>query len=482
MRPFFSPTSRGVTYRVTRLTAAIALAVLASGCSQIPNYQAPQVPLPATLTLAPAQQTLSLDEQAWWQALVDETLADLLAQALTHNYELAVIDQRLVQAQAAITRGRADSLPRLDGQATIGRQQTADNAFPTNQGAEFDRFSLEGLIRYEVDLWGRVRANQQSLAAQFESLQADRQAARLGLLAGVAQHYIDLLALNDMITIAQNTVISGEQNLQLRQRQFELGRLTPLAVQQAEVELSRVQVALIGLEQQRDQQYLALSLLVGDHPVQQLARLKQQNANTARFIDKQLPALNLELDAERLLQRPDVMAAEQRLIAANADIGQARARLLPSLTLHGLLGLSSTELTSLFDSDALQWQVSAGLLAPIFNAGSLRAQVQIAEAEQQIRLLDYQQTLRVAFSETLTALSIEQRTQAQLLAQQRQLNALRNSLDLAQQRFDAGYSSYLDVLDAQRALFDAEIAMVNSQRNQLNARIGLYKALASTTP
>ncbi|SFR55017.1 efflux transporter outer membrane subunit [Thiomicrospira sp. ALE5] len=477
MRAIFSKTSR-----MTRLASAIALASLATGCSQIPSYQAPEVPLPETVTLAQFQQSLSLDEQAWWQALVDESLADLLNQALAHNYDLAVIDQRLVQAQAAITRGRADSLPRLDAQAGIGRQQTSDNAFPTNQGAEFDRFTLEGLISYEVDLWGRVRANQQGLAAQFESLQADRQAARLSLMAGVAQHYIDLLALNEMVAIAQNTVGSREQNLHLRQRQFELGRLTPLAVQQAEVELSRVQVELIGLKQQRDRHYLALSLLVGDNPVQQLARLNQQTDHATRFIDHTLPALNLDLDAERLLQRPDVMAAEQRLIAANADIGQARARLFPSLKLNGLLGLSSTELTNLFDSDALQWQVSAGLLAPIFNAGSLRAQVQIAEAEQRIRLLDYQQTLRIAFTETLDALSIEQRTQAQLVAQQRQLNALRNSLDLAQKRFDAGYSSYLEVLDAQRALFDAEIAMVNSQRNQLNARIGLYKALASTPP
>jgi multidrug efflux system outer membrane protein len=372
-------------------------------------------------------------------------------------------------------------LPNVNAQLGAGRQQTSDHAFPTQQ-AEFNSFTLDGLVSYEVDLWGRVRANQLGLSARFDSLQADRLAARLSLTAAVAQHYIDLLALNEMIAIAQATVTSREQNLHLRQRQFELGRLTPLAVQQAEVELSRVQVELIALEQQRDRHYLALSVLVGDTPVQQLQRIQPDQDQQSRFIDHRLPALTTDLHSERLLARPDVVAAEQRLIAANADIGQARARLFPSLQLNALLGVSSSELNNLFDSDALQWQVNAGLLAPIFNAGALRANVEIAEAEQRIRLLDYQQTLRVAFSETLEALSIVSRTQAQLDAQQRQLNALRNSLDLAHKRFDAGYSSYLEVLDAQRALFDAEIALVNSQRNQLNARIGLYKALASSEP
>ncbi|UQB42883.1 efflux transporter outer membrane subunit [Thiomicrospira microaerophila] len=481
MSLFFSKTSCvtcRTTSRMTSLTAAIALAALATGCSQIPNYQAPQNDLPQHLTFA---ENLKLDnplnDQAWWQSFADQQLTKWLEQALANNHDLAVLDQRLVQAQAVLTRGQADRLPNVIGQAGLGRQQTSDNAFPTNQGTTFNSFNLDGLVSYEVDLWGRVRAQQQGLVARYQALASDRQAAQLSLTSAVAQHYFSLQALDEMVLIAQNTVVSRQENLQLRQRQFELGRLTPLAVQQAEVELSRVEVELIRLQAEQDQQRNALSVLLGHKPTQQLAMAQSHPESNTRFIDLTLPPLQLDWDSQRLLQRPDVIAAEQRLQAANADIGQARAALFPSVQLNALFGINSVDLNSLFDSDALQWRVNAGLTAPIFNGGALRAQVQITEAEQQIILLDYQQTLRQAFAETLNAISQLNRADAQLAAQQRQLDALRKTLDLAQKRFDAGYSSYLEVLDAQRALFDAEIAMVRTQRDLRLARIALYKAL-----
>lgn len=478
MRPFFNPTSR-LTSRLTLLAAAIALA---TGCSQIPSYQAPHNDLPQHLTQA---ENLKLDnklnDQAWWQSFADQQLTEWLEKALANNHDLAVLDQRLVQAQAALTRGQADRLPNVIGQADLGRQQTSDNAFPTNQGQTFNRFNLDGLVSYEVDLWGRVRAQQQGLVARYQALASDRQTAQLSLTITVAQHYFNLRSLDEMILIAQNTVVSRQENLQLRQRQFELGRLTPLAVQQAQVELSRVEVELISLEAQRDQQSYALSVLLGLNPAQQQAMTQVEDKSRIRFIDLTLPPLQFDWDSQRLLQRPDVVAAEQRLQAANADIGKARAALFPSLKLNALLGLSSVDLNSLFSSNALQWQVNAGLTAPIFNAGALRAQVQITEAEQQIVLLNYQQTLRQAFAETLDAISRLNHTDAQLAAKQRQLDALRKTLDLAQKRFDAGYSSYLEVLDAQRTLFDAEIAMVRTQRDLRLARIALYKALGGVT-
>ncbi|WFE68925.1 efflux transporter outer membrane subunit [Thiomicrospira sp. R3] len=467
----------------TRLTLLAATLALITGCSQLPSYQSPEVNLPdnlsefSELSLLSADTQMDTSEQAWWESFADERLSTLLNHALIHNRDMAVLEQRLFQARAALTQGRAERLPRVTGQAGIGRQQTSDNSFPQNQGSQFNSFTLDGLVSYELDLWGRVRANQQRLEAQYQALEADRQTARLSLSAAVAHHYFNLRALDEMVLIAQNTVVSRQENLQLRQRKFEHGRLTPLAVQQAEVELSRAEVELISLEQQRDNQRHALSLLVGHTPVQQMHMAHSDTPHPKRYIDLPIPPLNSEIESERLLQRPDIQAAEQRLIAANAEIGMARAALFPSIRLNALLGLGSAELNGLFDSDALQWRVNAGLTAPIFNASALRAQVQISEAEQQIKLLDYQHTLRQAFSETLDALSLHERSTAQLAAQQRQLNALRNTLDLAQKRFDAGYSSYLEVLDAQRALFDAEIAMVHTQRNLRHARIAIYKAL-----
>lgn len=462
----------------TRKLLALSLMLGLAGCSQMPSYEKPQTDLPQTI--GDIQQAPGLvipeTEQAWWLQFDDTNLQVLLDKALERNADFNIAQQRLFQARAALTQGRAERLPSLQVQGGLGRQQTSDNAFPQGQGAEFDSYNLDGLISYEVDFWGRVRSNQVRLNAEYEAMQSDMQALRLSLTSAVATSYFNLRALDQMVEIALNTVSSRQQNLQLRQRQYELGRLTQLAVQQAEVELTRVEIELINLEQQRDVQRHALSLLVGDTPAQ-MVKASQAEAGNGGFTETDIPALHSDLASELLMRRPDIQAAEQRLIAANANIGVARAALFPKLSLNGLIGVNSDSLDNLFDGDSSRWQVQAGLTAPIFNAGSLRAQVQISEAEQQIMLNQYQQTLRQAFAEALDALNLHKRSERQLDIQERQVVALRSTLDLAQKRFDSGYSSYLEVLDAQRTLFDAEVAMVTTKRNYLNASIELYKAL-----
>lgn len=464
------------TLRLSLLASAMTLVL--SGCSQMPTYEKPETDLPQRIGESASAPGLVVPdtEQAWWSAFNDPMLTELINHTLAHNSQFAIAQHRLFQARAALTQGRADAYPAVNAQGGVMRQQTSDMAFPQGQGAEFDNFSLGGLISYEVDLWGRVRANQLRLDAQYQAMQADSEALRLSLSAQIATHYFSLRALDQMVQIAKNTVVSRQENRQLRQRQYELGRVTPLAVQQAEVELSRVEIQLISLEQQRDTQRQALSVLAGYTPKQMIE--KSQAADSPHgFNHTVIPGLPQDLSSEWLVRRPDILAAEQRLIAANANIGVARAALFPKLSLNGLIGVSSENLSDLFDGDAVQWQAQAGLTAPIFNAGALRAQVQISEAEQQIMLAQYQQTLRQAFAEALNALSMQQRSTAQLKAQERQIQALRQTLDLAQKRFDSGYSSYLEVLDAQRALFDAEVSLVTTQRNVLNASIELYKAL-----
>lgn len=464
--------------RSTQKILPLSLMLVLAGCSQMPSYEKPQTDLPQTIGEIQQEPGLVIPEteQAWWLQFNDPTLQALLDKALTHNADFNNAQQRLFQARAALTQGRAERWPSLQLQGGLANQQTSDNAFPQGQGAEFESYNLDGLISYEVDLWGRVRSNQLRLSAEYEAMQADTQALRLSLSAAVATNYFNLRALDQMVSIARNTVSSRQENLQLRQRQYELGRLTQLAVQQAEVELTRVEIELINLEQQRDVQRHALSLLVGDSPAE-MVKSSQAKAGNGGFIDTELPALYSDLTSDLLMRRPDIQAAEQRLIAANANIGVARAALFPKLSLNGLIGVNSDSIDTLFDGDSTRWQAQAGLTAPIFNAGSLRAQVQISEAEQQIMLNQYQQTLRQAFAEALDALNMHQRSARQLEVQQRQVVALRSTLDLAQKRFDSGYSSYLEVLDAQRTLFDAEVAMVTTKRNYLNASIELYKAL-----
>lgn len=457
---------------------SLAIGLVLAGCSQVPTYEQPKTDLPQTLgqTHQAPGLVLAANEKDWWAQFANAELQDLLNQALANNADFAIAQQRLYQARSALTQGRAGLLPNVSVEAGVSNQETSNLSFPAGQGAEFDNVNLSGLISYEVDLWGRVRANRDRLSAEYKAMQADQVALRLSLSSAVAQNYFNLRALDQMVEIASNTVISRKETLQLRQRQYELGRLTQLAVQQAEVELSRVDIQLINLQQRRDAQRHALSVLIGETPQQMLARSQAQAAD-AMFEHYSLPILPAELNSELLMRRPDIQAAEQRLIAANANIGVARAALFPKLSLNGMLGFSSESFDNLFESDAAQSRVQAGLSAPIFNAGALRAQVKISEAQQQITLQQYQQTLRQAFAETLDALSMQQRSQQQLDAQLRQVSALRLTLDLAQKRFDSGYSSYLEVLDAQRALFDAEVSMVNTKLNHLNANIQLYKAI-----
>lgn len=463
--------------RFPRLTLLAAAITLAAGCSQVPSYQTPETETPESVGQTQASQLgVPANEQAWWAQFNDPHLAELLQNAINNNSDFVIAEQRLFQARAILTQGRAERWPSINLQAGAARIQSSDFSHPVGTGSEFNDYSLGGLISYEVDLWGRVSAKHKSLIAQYQAMESEREALRLSVGAAIAQAYFSLRASDQMVQIAKNTVISRKENLQLRQRQYELGRLTQLAVQQAEVELSRVEIQLINLQQRRDSQRQVLSLLIGETPTQMVERSRSEDADP-NFVKARLPALPNELASDLLMRRPDIQAAEQRLIAANADIGVARAALFPKLALNGLLGVSSASFDDLFESDAVQWKVEAGLTAPIFNAGALRAQVQVTEAEQQISLENYQLTIRKAFAETLDALSLQQRSADQLAAQHRQVIALRKTLDLAQKRFDSGYSSYLEVLDAQRSLFDAEVAMVETKLNSISANIQLYKAI-----
>ncbi|MDY0136906.1 MAG: efflux transporter outer membrane subunit [Thiomicrospira sp.] len=454
----------------------VALLIGLTGCSQIPTYEKPLVDLPTTLgsTGVSAGLQMPTTEQQWWAQFNDPALTQWLDAALQNNADFAIADQRLRQAQAALTQGRADQRPRLDGQADAGRQQTSDVAVPIGQRQTYNQFNLGALLSYEIDLWGRVSANVQSLEAQQQAQRLNRENLRLSLMTNVAQSYFNLRTLDQMVDLAQQTVVSRQETLNLRQRQYELGSITQLTVQQAQVELSRVEIQHLRLLQQRDLQRTALSLLAGQSPAQILAYNQAQAAEVQAY---PMPVLPPSIDSSLLMRRPDIQAAEQQLIAANANIGVARAALFPRLSLNGFIGLGSEALNDLFSQDAVKWQAQAGLTAPIFNRGSLQAQVDISEAEQQIKLQEYQQTLRQAFGEALDALTQQHRAQQQLDAQQRQVDALRETLRLAQTRFDSGYSSYLEVLDAQRSLFDAELALVETELSHLSAGIKLYKAI-----
>jgi multidrug efflux system outer membrane protein len=469
---------------------SVVLSVALSGCSQIPTYQSPITQLPADWKVVnqttPTQPTLN--EAQWWHTLSgDAQLYALIEEARTHNADAQLAKIRLRQAHALLQQSQAARLPQLNGTLGVGRTQSSDESYPEGQGATFGNFSLGALLSYELDVWGKVDASAQSAQANVNASQADEKAVMLSVSAAVAKAYLNLRALNQNLLLAQQTIQSRTETLKLRQTQLDYGSVTPLTVYQAQAELAAVDIALHQLTEQRNLQWNALGVLVGRSP-QALVNTPLNNAlqsskdsqNLVQTQDGQrldLQPIPMGLPSELLQRRPDILAAEQRLIAANANIGVARASLYPSISLTGFLGLKSESLSNLLNSNASAWNASADMTAPIFDGGQRQAQVAISQAQQQAQLVDYQQTVRNAFKEVLDALVQIEGSQHQLAAQHRQVEALKQTLVLAQTRFDGGYSSYLEVLDAQRSLFSAELTWVTMQLNSTVARVNLYKAL-----
>ena len=463
------------------LLSSLIPALILSGCSQVPTYEKPPTELPTEQVWQKVKPTtlitLAADEKTWWQALTgDSTLQALIGEALNHNSDIALAKLNLQQSQLILKQSTSAQFPEVSATSGLARTQSSDEAYPMGKGATFNDFSLAGLLSYELDLWGRVDALNQQAQANFKATQADQKTVQLSVTSAVAQAYLNLMAFNQNVKIAENTVQSRTEALELRQTQLEYGRVTPLSVYQAESELASVQIALHQKQEQRDLQLHALAVLVGKSP-KALTEMADQNLSTQALVKyDSLPIANA-MPSNLLERRPDILAMEQRLIAANANIGVAKAALFPSISLTGLLGFQSEALSRLFNEDSVTWRAGAAINAPIFDYGKRQSQVKISEAQQQAMAITYQQTIRTAFKEVLDALTQLEASAQQLDAQKRQVVALNQILNLSQKRFDAGYSSYLEVLDAQRNLFSAELAQVSMKLNHSIALVNLYKAL-----
>jgi len=461
--------------------SALIPVLLMTGCSQIPTYEKPKTELPdqANWKKLPPKVDMQLgqSEQAWWKQLSgDDRLNSLIDEALEHNSDINIAKLNLQQARSVLTQNKAAQYPELSASGTLGRTKNTLNQYPVDSEYTYGTFSLGALLSYEIDLWGKNDALEKQAQANLQATEADQKAVKLSVTAAVAQSYLNLMALNQNVKLAQDTVDSRKETLELRQTQLKYGSVTPLNVHQAESELASVEIALQLQQQQRDLQLHALSVLVGQSP-KALTKMIASGLQTKDLNSLNSLPLPKGLPSELLERRPDIQAAEQRLIAANANIGAAKAALYPSISLTGLFGFSSEALNQLFSDDSIGWTTSAAIDAPIFDYGKRQSQVQIAEAQKQALVIQYHQTIRTAFKEVLDSLTNLQGSAKQLASQDRQVDALEKILDLSQKRFDAGYSSYLEVLDAQRNLFSAQLNRVDLKLNHAKALVNLYKAL-----
>jgi multidrug efflux system outer membrane protein len=427
----------------------------------------------ASDTNAPAGAN-SFADLGWWETFNDPQLTAYLAEALTNNWDIKIIAARVLQAEAAARITRSQFFPTVNAGGDLVTSRASEKG-PTpippgmNPRQEYGDVFLS-MPAYELDLWGRIRrANEAARAQLLATVEAER-TVRVTLVTGVAAAYLELLELDLELEIARRTYVARTNSLELT-RSRETGGVASLQdVYQAQILVSTAEASIADTHRRIEQQENLLSILLGRNPgdIQRGAPLVSQTLRAD--IPPGLPSSLLE-------RRPDLRAAEQQLVAANADIGQARAAFYPQVTLTGFAGFQSVALSDLFTGAAKTWQFGPAVTLPLFTGGRLRGNLKLAQARFQESLAFYQQTVQGAFREVSDGLIAYQRTREFRTKQEERTQAHRDATGLANVRYEGGVTSYLEVLYNEQELFNAELGLAQARRNEFLSVIQLYRAL-----
>jgi len=446
-----------------RLTALAAAALLA-GCSMMPAYERPPAPVAAGWP-APAPTAGTPASELQWQAFFpDERLRQLVAAALRNNRDLRVAVLNIEQARAQYDIRRADRFPTVNAAVAGSRTPTAGGSDVTVYTAGL------AISSWEIDLFGRVASLSEAALAQYLATEEGRKAAQMSLVASVANTWLGLAADEELLKLTQETLVSRQESLRLTRLRFENGVASELDSRQAQSLYEGARVALAVQERQRAQGRNALALLLGEPLPADFA----VNATTGSI---SLPDVPAGVPSEVLVRRPDVRQAEQQLVAANANIGAARAAFFPRITLTAGYGSASAELSNLFKGGTWGLTAAPQLLLPIFDAGRNSANLAAANVGRDIAVAQYEKSIQAAFREVADGLA----ARTTLVDQQQALASLVESetarVRLSQLRYDGGVSSYLDLLDAQRTLFNARQQEIQTRLARLQNQVLLYRAL-----
>lgn len=448
------------------LSLSIAAVLVLSGCSMLEPRStevAPAIPAqwPATASTAPA---VEVDAIGWRDYFVDARLQTVIDQALDNNRDLRVAVLNVEKARAQYRIQRADRVPAIAAQGQMTR--TGGDAPVAEQ------FSANlGVAEFELDLFGRVRNLSEAALQQYFAEAANRRSAQLSLVAEVANAWLTLGADREQLRIAQDTLAAHQDSLRLTEARHRLGGASALELSQTRtlVETARTDVARYQGQVAQDRN--ALTLLAGG-PVDDSALPDGAVRDVAAV--RAIPA---GVPGDVLLRRPDVMSAEHLLLAANANIGAARAAFFPSIRLTGSVGSASTELSGLFDSGTRVWSFMPQISIPIFQGGKLRAGLGVANANRDIALAQYEKAIQSGFREAADALALNDSLDAQLESQQALVAAAEQAQTLSQARYDAGLDSFLTLLDARRTAYTARQSLVSTELAQQSNQVALYKVL-----
>jgi multidrug efflux system outer membrane protein len=464
-RNFSSAASPGKMARASLGAAALALL---SSCSFIPNYERPAPPVPDHFD--GVTETTATTLSSWREYFPDPSLHVLIEAALNHNRDLRIALARVEEARALAGIARADRFPTLEAQASGNRSRTPADLSVTRQPLVASRYDAGlGLTAFELDFWGRVAALSESARAQYLATDEAAKSFRIGLISDVANTWLQLTEFSERERLTADTLKTREESLVITRKRQEAGLATDLDVLAAEGLAESLRAQWADLKRQRVQTENALRLLTG------MAVTLPAPTNLAK--QPSMIELAPGLPSDVLLRRPDVRAAEQRLIAANANVGAARAAFFPRIALTANVGTASQELSSLFDAGSKAWLFNPVLKLPLFDAGRTRANVEVAEARKVQAVADYEKTIQQAFREVADALAAGSTYDEQVIAQEASLRAQQARFERVKAREQAGIANYLEVLDANRDAFNAEQALASSRRQLLSARVVLYKTL-----
>jgi multidrug efflux system outer membrane protein len=453
--------------KIHRVAAAAGLAALLCGCANLaPSYERPAAPVAPSwpqAAAAAAPGEAATPAQGWQQFYAEDArLRELITLALQHNRDLRVAALNAEQARALARVADANRWP------TVGVGLTGTRATTTKDTISSTYTAGLQLASYEIDLLGKARNNADAATSRYLASVEGQRAAQISLVASVAAAQLALQADDELLALAERTLASRRESLKLTQLKFEQGAASRLELSTAESAEASARASVAQLRRQRAQDENALVLLIGQPLPATLPAARP-------LADLKLAALPAGLPSNVLLQRPDVLQAEQTLIAANANIGAARAAFFPAITLTASAGSASTQLSELFKSGA--WSFSSQLLMPIFDAGRLQANLESVKTTREIAVAQYEKALQSAFREVADALAGQATLGEQLQAQQALARAEAERLRLVELRFANGASNSLELLDAQRSSYAAQQALLQAQLALQINRVQLYKAL-----
>lgn len=452
------------------------LLLFASGCAMIPKYERPQAPVPAQLpgTGTGLEGAQNPAELPWREFAQNDKLSKLIELALEHNRDLRLAALNAESLREFYKIQRAELYPNLYASGGGARQKSSRHFLTPGQDRRGNHFQADlSLLSWEIDLFGKLRSLSESALQEYFATEEARRGAQIMLVSSLANAYLALAAENESLQLAKDTLQSQQEALDLVSKQFEQGLITELDLKRAQIprDSARVDVAQYG--RQLEQAKNALQFLLGCPMPDELMPGPLSSL-------PQTAALAPELESEVLLQRPDIMAAEHRLLGALANIGAARAAFFPNISLTSSIGSASTQLSDLFSSGSATWSFAPQLAMPIFDARVWAAH-RVSKVQQKLALTQYERAIQNAFRETADSLVLCQSISEQVQAQETLVKALTQTYELARFRYEKGIDNYLSVLDAQRSMFAAQQGLISMRLAEQSSRWQLYSALGGGT-